>query len=95
MSGNRDSGVNSKWSGVNDGEHWTIEASYDRYSDDTPFVVDVWINFDSRKDDGIEWSDGGAFLSPGQARELAARLERQADLAEAANRRVGEGNPSV
>lgn len=68
-----------KWAGVTDDGPWTIEASYDCFTESEPFVVDVWINFDT--------TDGpGAFLSPTQAREMAAALLTLADDADAANR---------
>jgi len=69
------------WAGKHDDESWALEVSYDRFASSEPFVVDVWINFEDK--DGA----AGAFLSPGQARELAAALLVNADAAERANTR--------
>lgn len=71
--------MSAKYSGVHDGEGWALEVSYDRFAEDEPFVVDVWVNFEDK--DG----SAGAFLDPEQARSFARQVVAYADMAERAN----------
>lgn len=70
-----------KWAGVHEGKPWSIEVSYDRFLEQDPFVVDVWVDFDKNDCE----CDRGAFMTPEQARELADALRENADMCERAN----------
>lgn len=76
-----------KWAGELDGDRddaWSLEVDYDCYTDGEPFVVDLWCGWDQNPQ-----TAQGAFLTPKQAREVAAALTKLADAVETVNAERG------
>jgi hypothetical protein len=79
----------ARWSNTQGSDEWHLEIEHDRFKDDEPFVVSIWV--EGTEEDGVRF-DSLVTATPEQAREMADALRIYADQAEAANARVAAGH---
>lgn len=72
-----------RWDGGDpDGDNWCLEIEVDRFKQDAPLVVSIWV--EGEEEDGVRF-DSLVTATPEQAREMAATLIACADSAERQN----------